>query len=267
MEIDLRKVINDKNPKLLKLIPRFIISYLERVIHIKELNRFLKENKEKEGLEFVGAVLEEFGVDIECCGLDNIPKEGRFIFVSNHPLGGLDGLALMYIIGKLRPDVVFPVNDLLMAVPNLQSLFIPINKHGSNAQNIKIIDNTFAGDDTMLYFPAGLCSRKQSGKIYDLEWKKTFVSKARKHKRDVIPIHVKARNSNFFYNLANIRKFFGIKANIEMLYLVDEMFKQRNKKMVITIGKPIEYSFFDRSVQNDRKWATYVKNIVYKLEK
>jgi len=267
MEINLRKLINDKNPRLLKVIPRFVISYLERIVHLEEVNLFLKEHKNEDGLSFVNSVIEKFEINIEYKGLKNIPPKGRYIFVSNHPLGGLDGLALMDCIGKVRPDIIFPVNDILMSIPNLRPLFIPINKHGSNAQNIKIIEDTFAGDRTILYFPAGLCSRKSSSGIKDLEWKKTFVAKARKYKRDIIPIHVEAKNSNFFYNLANIRKFFGIKANIEMLYLVDEMFKQKNKKMVITIGESIKYTFFDRSVQNDREWAKQMKNIVYNLGK
>jgi putative hemolysin len=151
-----------------------------------------------------------------------------------------------------------------MNIPNLTGLFIPINKVGSNAGNVRIIDNTFASDKAMLYFPAGLCSRKQKNAICDLEWKKSFITRSRSHKRDIIPCFINGRNSGWFYNLARIRAFLGIKANIEMLYLVDEMFRQRDKEIVITFGKPISYTIFDKK-KTDLAWAQKLKNHVYDL--
>lgn len=262
--IDLREVMAKKNPKLPKLLPNFIIRYLERVIHVKEINEFLAKEGHRFGLDFVDAIIENFGAKVETEGMENIPDERRLIFAANHPLGGLDGIALIQVVGRKHKDVLFPVNDILMNITNLQELFIPINKHGSNVENARIIDDTFAGDKTMLYFPAGLCSRKRKGKIVDLEWHKTFISKARKHQRDVVPVYIEGRNSNFFYNLANLRTKLGIKANIEMLYLADEMFKQKNQVIFIKFGKPIPYTTFDRS-KKDREWAKYVKRIVYQL--
>jgi putative hemolysin len=153
-----------------------------------------------------------------------------------------------------------------MHITNLKGLFIPVNKHGSNAGYARTIDETFASDKAMLFFPAGLCSRKQKGEICDLEWKKSFITKARTHRRDVIPCHIKGRNSNWFYNLSRIRTLLGIKANIEMLYLVDEMFRQKNKEIVITFGKPISYTIFDKS-KTDIAWAQELKNHVYSLDK
>ncbi len=263
-KIDIRKVMADKNPKLPKLLPNFIIRYLERVIHVKELNDFIEKNNDKFGLDFVKAALDEFDVNIHVNGLENVPETGRFLFASNHPLGGLDGMALMLVVGQKRKDVLFPVNDILMNIPNMKELFIPINKHGSNAENVRIIEDTFAGDKTMLYFPAGLCSRKQNKVIVDLEWKKTFITKSKRHKRDIVPVYFEGKNSNFFYNLANLRTRLGIKANIEMLYLVDEMFKQRNKDIVITFGEPVPYTYFDKS-KTDKEWADEMKRRVYAL--
>lgn len=263
-KIDIRKVMADKNPKLPKLLPNFIIRYLERVIHVDELNDFIENNNDKFGLDFVKAALDEFDVNIHVNGLENIPERGRFLFASNHPLGGLDGMALMLVVGQKRKDVLFPVNDILMNIPNMKELFIPINKHGSNAENVRIIEDTFAGDKTMLYFPAGLCSRKQNKIIVDLEWKKTFITKSKRHKRDIVPVYFEGKNSNFFYNLANLRTRLGIKANIEMLYLVDEMFKQRNKDIVITFGEPVPYTYFDKS-KTDKEWADEMKRRVYAL--
>ncbi len=263
--IDLEKVISDKNPRLLKAIPRFIINYLKRIIHQDDLNRLIWENGELFGLEFLEEVLKDFGVKILVQGLENVSKQERWTIAANHPLGGLDGMALIREVGKVRPDVVFPVNDLLMNLENLKELFIPINKHGSNSGNARLFEETFESGKAILYFPAGLCSRKQKGKIYDLEWKKSFITKTRQYKRDIIPAYIEGRNSNWFYNLAMVRAKLRIKANIEMLYLADEMYKQKDKEIKITFGKPILYTIFDRKY-TDIVWAQKLKKHVYLLK-
>ena len=223
--IDIESLFAAKNPKLLRIIPKFVLSYLKRITHQEEINGYIYRNRDKTGLPFVEAILTEFGVKVEIRDKRRIPSpgngtteqtqaviplQGRFIVASNHPLGGLDGMALMHALGKYRSDLVFPVNDLLMNVPGLRPIFIPINKHGRNTENAKLIDETFASDKMILYFPAGLVSRKQRihGEfvIRDLEWKSTFIKKARKYQRDIIPVFVDGRNSNWFYNLARWRK-------------------------------------------------------------
>lgn len=264
--IDLERVIKSKSESLNKALPRFIKSYLKRIIHQDEINKALYRNRDKTGLDFIAAILTEFGAKLNFTGAENIENTPRFIIASNHPLGGLDGLALMHVAGKFRPDIVFPVNDILLNLPPIKNLFIPINKHGSNAENAKIIDDTFASDKSILYFPAGLCSRKQSGGISDLEWKKSFITKARKHRRDIIPCHIDGRNSNWFYNLSRFRNRLGIKANIEMLYLVDEMYKQHDKTLTIIFGKPVPWQIFDKR-HTDLEWAQLMKEHVYRLEK
>jgi putative hemolysin len=247
-------------------LPGFVIRYLKRVLHQDQINKSLLDNKDVMGLDFVRNILREFNASIYVSGLENLPESGRYIVVSNHPLGGLDGLALMHVVGKVRRDIIFPVNDFLLYLPNLKELFIPINKVGKNTENAAKIESAFESDKIILYFPAGLCSRKINGKICDLEWKKTFISKARKYNRDIIPVFIDAENSNFFYRLANIRKKLGIKANIEMLYLVDEMYKQYNKKINIIFGEKIPVSFFTKD-KKDNEWAAYVKEWVYSLKK
>jgi len=263
--LDLDRVIGDKNPTLLKILPGFVRNYLKKIIHQDDLNEIVRKYGHLYGVDFLDACLKGFGVNIIYRGLENVSAEGRWIVASNHPLGGLDGMALMWVIGKIRKDIVFPVNDILMNIPNLKELFIPINKHGSNVGNIRIIEDTFASDKAMLFFPAGLCSRKQKNGICDLEWKKSFIAKAKAFKRDVIPCYINGRNSDWFYNLARLRSLLGIKSNIEMLYLVDEMFKQRDKEIVITFGKPISYTIFDKK-KTDLTWAQLLKNHVYDLE-
>ncbi len=263
--INLEKVISSKNPHLLKVVPRFVLNYLKRIIHQDELNKTISENRHLFGIDFLDRVLSNFGARIEVNGLHNLSVDGRWIVASNHPLGGLDGMALMWAIGKVRRDIIFPVNDLLMNLNNLSELFIPINKHGSNSGNVRLIDDTYASDKAILYFPAGLCSRKIKGVICDLEWKKSIISKARAHKRDIIPTFIDGRNSDWFYNLAWWRNILGIKANLEMLYLVDEMYKQNNKRIAISFGNPISFEIFDKKYK-DVEWAQLLRRHVYELE-
>ncbi|MCH7658036.1 MAG: 1-acyl-sn-glycerol-3-phosphate acyltransferase [Bacteroidetes bacterium] len=263
--IDIEKVISDKNPRLLKLLPKFLVRYLKRIIHQDELNKFIKFHGELMGLDFIREGLKYMKTNYEVKGLENLPEEGRFLFASNHPLGGLDGLIFIHEIGKIWPNLKFPVNDLLLNIKNLEPIFLPINKHGKQDKQAVIqIEKSYASDDQILYFPAGLCSRKKKGKIKDLEWKKHFITKAVKHKRDIVPVHFTGRNSNFFYNLANLRSMMGIKSNIEMIYLANEMFKQKNKKIIVRFGKPISYRMFDNSLSPE-EWALKVKKIVYFL--
>jgi len=265
LKIDIEKVFASKSEKISKLLPSFIIRYLKRIIHQDELNDFLSKNHQKQGIEFADSVLEELQITFKIKGLENIEKDGRYIFASNHPLGGPDGIILISIFGKYFPKIRFLVNDLLMNVKNLSDVFVPINKHGGQAkETAKIIDNAYQSEATMLTFPAGLVSRKQNGKIEDLEWKKSFIAKAKKYQRNIVPIHIDGRNSNFFYNFANLRKFLGLKYNLEMLYLPNELFKQRGKKFTIRIGKPVSYQTFDNSKSYDN-WAEKMKKETYKL--
>lgn len=263
--IDVEKVIENKSPKLRKALPRFVIRYLKRVVHQDDLNDFLSHYGHLTGLPFIEGALKTTNTKLKVIGAENIPKSGKAIVVSNHPLGGLDGLALMLTVGNIRKDLIFPVNDILMNIKNLKPLFIPINKHGSNTENIQIINNTFASDRIVCYFPAGLVSRKRKGIIKDLVWKPTFITKARRFKRDVIPTHISGRNTNFFYNLANWRKRLKIKSNIEMLYLVDEFYKYQNKTITITFGKPISYKTFNKQ-KTAQGWAAVLRDFIYLLK-
>lgn len=264
--IDVENVIASKSPRLLKTLPRFIVRYLKRIIHQDEINDFLLRNGDKQGIDFIDEVLKMMNVGYSVEGIENIDPDGRYLFASNHPLGGLDGMILIHSLGKKFPEVKFPVNDLLMHITQLHSVFIPVNKHGAqSSQNARMLEDAYASSTQILYFPAGLCSRKQHGKIEDLEWKKNFISKAIKHQRNVVPVFFSGKNSRFFYNLAKVRTFLGIKANIEMLYLVDEMFKQKGKSITVRIGEPIPYNTFDNS-KNPNEWAKWVKNIVYNMQ-
>ena len=264
--IDIDNVIKSKSKRLYALLPWFIISYIKKIVHENEINSFISKNKNYYGVAFIERFLEEYNLKIETQGEEHIINNKRLLIASNHPLGGLDGIALLYNIGKYKP-VMAVINDILMYLENLNSLFVPINKHGNNPKSyIKALNETFESDADILYFPAGLCSRKKGKVIMDLEWKKSFIQKSVKCQRDIVPTFVGGRNTDFFYNMANFRKEIGIKANIEMLYLVDEMYKQRGSTIKIIYGKPISYKVFDYRM-DELMWAQKVKAHCYALGK
>lgn len=267
LKVDLEAVIRSKNPKLLKFLPGFLLRYVKRVIHQDDLNEIIFKLKDKYNIDYVNGGLDLLGASYTVEGLENIPADGRFIFAGNHPLGGLDGLVLMSAVGRKFQNVKFIVNDLLLNLKNMDGIFVPVNKHGRQTLDYaRKIDDTYKSDAQILYFPAGLCSRKIKGQIIDLEWQRNFIAKAVEYKRDIIPFHFEARNTNFFYNLANLRKKLGIKANVEMFYLVDEMFKQRNKRIHLTFGTPVSYTIFDNS-KTRKEWTDYIRKEAYNLGK
>jgi len=264
--IDLDSVIKAKAPKIYNKIPKCFISYLKKKIHQDELNEILTIYADKDGVDFMQSVVGYFGLTLNVVGLDKIEKEGRYIFASNHPLGGLDGICLSAVIGeKFDKKIKYPVNDLLLHIPNLRSIFVPINKYGSQSKYAASqMNEAFASDNQIITFPAGLCSRKSKGKICDLEWKKTFILKAVENKRDVIPVYFEAANSKFFYRFANIRKHLGIKFNVELIFLPDEMFKCKGSTFTIIFGNPIPWETFDKS-KSTSEWTQIVKDEVYSL--
>jgi putative hemolysin len=265
-KIDVEHVLFSKNPALARAVPAFVINYLKKIVHQDELNVFLAKWGHLHDSELIEAGLRHFEIKYKVFASENIPKSGRYIFVSNHPLGGLDGLVFIYELSKRFHDIKFPVNDILTNIKNLSGIFLPVNKHGSQAKEAaRMIEEAYSSDCQILYFPAGLCSRKRRGVIRDLQWQKSFITKSIQHKRDIVPAFFSGRNSNFFYNLANVRKLLGIKANIEMLYLADEMFKQKDKEISLVFGKPIPWETFDKS-RSALEWADWVKSKSYDLE-
>ena len=267
IQIDVKAILAAKAGKKAKYIPGFVISYLKKIIHQDEVNEALRSFGHKQGLEFISAFMEYFNNSFEVHGLENLPQDDRrYTFVSNHPLGAQDGLGLAHILGPVYDGKIrFLANDLLMNFPQISSFWIPINKTGKQARDLpQQVNAAFQSENHIVMFPAGLCSRKKKGVVKDLPWKKTFITKSIQSQRDVIPIHFEGENSKFFYRLANIGKFFGLKFNIAMLYLSDEMFKNRNKKFKVTIGKPIPWQTFDRT-KSATEWAQYVQDVVYTL--
>jgi len=264
MKIDVAEVVRLKAPN--KKIPKFIVNYLKRIVHEDELNVILTDFADLRNLEFIDATLKHLGITSSLKGKENLPHGGKYIFVSNHPLGGLDGLTIGNLIGKEYENKVrFFSNDILVNLKPIKEMFIPVNKVGQQSKDHALmLQQFYESENHLITFPAGMCSRKINGKITDLEWKKNFITKSVQYKRDVIPLYFEGRNSGFFYNLANFRKFLKIKFNIEMMYLSDELFKQRGKNFTVRVGKPIPWQTFDKS-KSHTEWAEWVKELVYKM--
>ena len=263
--IDVERLIASKNPKLLKRLPKFILNYLKKIVHQEEINQILKENKNLYGADFCQDIINRFNIKVESFGLQNIPTDEGVIFASNHPLGGMDAMAIVTEVNPIREDIKFIVNDLLMNLENLKGLFVGVDKHKSNAkESLQKVNELFSSDKAVFLFPAGLVSRKKKGKVSDLEWKKTFVTRAKKENKKIVPVFIDGELSNFFYRLSNLREKLGVKANIEMLYLANEMFKQKNKTLKLYFGAPILPEDFD-SNKNDKQIAEEIKNTAYNL--
>lgn len=267
LHIDIREAFKQKLPKYSRYIPGFVYRYLERLIRQDELNRILLENKDKTGVDFASGALKSMNIGLTVNGIENLPESGRFVFASNHPLGGLDGIALISMLGKRYGKINCIVNDILLAVKPLNSIFLPVNKYGSQSRSsAKKIDEAYSGNGQMITFPAGLCSRQgDDGSIRDLKWQKSFIAKSVESRRDIIPVYFGGLNSRFFYKFARIRKKLGIKFNIELIFLPYEMIKSEGRTFCVTIGQPIPYSMFDKS-RTTGEWAQYVKDAVYNLQ-
>lgn len=264
LSVDIEKVIRGKSQKLADRLPRFVLNYIKKTIHQDEINRLLLENREYTGVEFASHILKDLDVSyrVHFSGKRPTP-DGRYIFVSNHPLGGLDGMILISYIGSSFGDVKFIVNDLLMYIRPLAPVFVPVNKYGRmRHDNTRMFQETFDSDSQILYFPAGLCSRLIKGKVTDLDWKKTFVTKAIESRRDIIPMFFSGENSRRFYRLANLRKKLGIKVNIETFLLPDEMFRKKGSAFDLYIGQPIPYTTLTGE-HTHKEWCDIIRQKCY----
>jgi 1-acyl-sn-glycerol-3-phosphate acyltransferase len=268
-QIDIHEVLRTKAPGVYRKIPNFLINLFIKFLCLDKLNIFLSDNSEYSGVDLMHQATLFFNVKLQIKGEENIPGfDHKCLFASNHPLGGLDGVCLSAFLGKkYGKRIVYLVNDILYFIKPLQNIFVPINKHGAQGRGAAIILNeSFASENQIITFPAGLCSRKTKGKICDTEWKKMFITKAVESRRDIVPVYFEAKNSNIFYTIANIRKRLRLKFNIEMLFLPREMFKAQDSTFTIYFGQPISWKTFDSS-KTPQQWADGVKETVYNIRK
>lgn len=264
--IDVEKVLKEKAYKLYRWLPRFAINWLKKKLHEREINDAMVLLKNDFGLDFNRKALDILEAKVVAIHPENVPVDKNVTIAANHPLGGLDGMALIKAVGEIRPDVHFFVNDILKNVTNYGDVFIAVNKLGAaSAGSLRTMEEIFRLGGAVLIFPAGLVSRKQNGLVRDLSWKKSFITQAIDHKRLIVPTFIEGENSRFFYNFARLRKRLGIKANIEMLFLPDEMFRANKKTIRIHFGKPFSYTFLTDN-RTHKEWADYIYKFIYSPE-
>lgn len=264
--VDVDDILRGKMGPKAKYVPT---GWLKRIVHQDEVNRFLWESRDKTGVDWLEECVRYLDMTLEIEGKENLPdkNDGRlYTFVSNHPLGGVDGVALGSVIGRHYDGRFrYLVNDILMNLPGLAPVCIPINKTGKQSRDFPaMVEAGFQSDNHILMFPAGICSRKINGQVHDIPWKKTFITKSVQYQRDIVPIHFGGQNSEFFYKLANFSDKYVKKVNIAMLFLVDEMYKNVHKTFRVAIGKPIPWQTFDKS-KTPMEWAKFVEDSVYQL--
>lgn len=266
-EIDIEKIIRQRAGKRARFIPKWVFNWLKRFIHQDFINVYLRQGRE--GVDFCQGAMEYLGVTLNVEGLENVPLDNentRYIFVSNHPLGAVDGVALGAIIGRATDGrIKYLVNDLLMNLQGLAPLCVPINKMGSQGRNLPAqVQQAFDGDNHVLLFPAGLCSRLIDGEIRDIPWRKFFIKKSQQTGRSVVPVHFIGQNSPRFYRVALWCKRLGLRFNLAQVLLPDEMYRARGKTFTIRFGQPIPASTFDNT-RTPAEWSLWVEDRVYEL--
>lgn len=269
IRIDVGAVLRSRLPRLWRFIPSSLVRRLEGIVCQERLNWLLEHNHGRQGADFCRGVFDDLNISYRILGEENLPpvSNRRVVIMSNHPLGGLDGMVLIeYFTRRYGPGVKFVVNDLLMAVKPLAGVFVPVNKHGRQSRRaLELTREVFAGDDPIIVFPAGLVSRlRPDGTIRDLEWQKSFVQRAVESRRDIIPLHFGGHNSPFFYKFAKNRQRLGLKFNIEMIYLPREVFNNENAEFTVTIGKPIPWQKL-KGGRDARAEAAAIRKVVYSL--
>lgn len=269
-KIDIDEILRSKAGSKAKFVPGFVRNWLKGIAHQDEINEFLTDVDDMQGVPWLDAVMKFLDVSLEVSGTENLPDDAdgrRFTFVSNHPLGGPDGIAIGQILGhRYDGRIRYLVNDLLMNLHGLAPLCVPINKTGKQSRDFpRLVEAAFGSDNHIIMFPAGLCSRREKGVVHDLPWNKTFITKSIETQRDVVPIYFDGCNSDRFYRWASFGKRLGLKFNIAMLFLADETFKHRHKTFQVKIGKPIPWQTFDHS-KKPAEWAKWVEDEVYRLK-
>lgn len=263
--IDLKASFKKSESRLIRSLPTWIVRLIEKFIHQDDMNYSIYQNRELTGIPFVNGILDLWKVKVEIRGQENLPDSGRYIFVANHPVGGMDALSFLSMIGRFYPKVISPSNQIFQYIPNLHPVILGVNVFGMNTkETADKLNQLFESDAQIMIFPAGEVSRRRNGIISDTVWQKTFVTKAVQNNRDIIPVHISGRNSNTFYFVASIRKFFGIKAFIETALLPSEMMKQKGSTFTLSIGKAIPFQSITKD-KSHKEWAQEIKKLVYQI--
>lgn len=265
--IDVENLLKTNLPATYKVLPHFIVNYIKKIIRQDDLNDFIFRHRDVQGNDFVTEIIKDFNVNIKFAGIENIHQKGNYVFASNHPLGGLDGVSLLNVICHFFGEVKAIVNELLLYVDGLKPVVTGVNVFGKfKKSQIQEIDNLYKSDKNILVFPSGEVSRFHKGKIQDNQWQKSFLTKAIEYQRDIVPVYTDAQNSKLFYNIGRLRKIIGLKANLELFLLPSELYKFKGKEIKFYFGKPIPYSIFKKE-QSMQFWVDYIRKSGEELNK
>jgi putative hemolysin len=262
--VDVKALFMAKNPRIASRLPEMAYAFIARVAHERDINEILPSMEGLEGWRFAEAALEQLSIKVEVRCIERLPSNGRVTFCSNHPLGGADGLAMMRLAGKAYGPFLHTSNDLLLSIPQLAASIIPVNKHGTNTTIVRDLEAMYSSEKPVIMFPAGRTARFKGRTLCDFPWAKSFVKKSREHGRTIVPVHISGRNSALFYFIWRARTLLGIKPNLEMFLLVDELFKQRGSTITLTIGTPLPPEVFKRP-RTDAEWAEALRLHVDRL--
>jgi hypothetical protein len=265
--VDLDKMIVNSRFKLIRNTPGFLVRWMKNIICQDELNSIHKKCYHKVGIDYINAILNELNINVVMHNVEALENLDRCIFVANHPLGGIDSMSFLHCINKLKGSVVSPSNEFFKYIPNLHPLIVGVNVFGKNTrEQTMAINQVFMSDVQIMIFPAGLVSRMINGKVQDMPWHKTFISKAIQTKRYVVPTWISEVNTRKFYRIAKVRKFSGVKLPVEILFLPQEMLKKRGKTIHLAFGEPKPHVFFD-TTKTPHQWAQLVREEIYKIER
>lgn len=259
-KIDIAQILYERSGKRVPSVAAFLLS---RMIHQSQLNSILDAGRGLTPEAFVKHVLGSLNISYSITRTGELNPTGRYVFVANHPLGGPDGLVLADVIADMLGTVGVVANDMLAQIDPLAPLFIPVNKYGRQSTTTSAVyDAAMQSSKPILTFPAGFCSRITDGRVTDTEWKPRFVRDAVRYDRRIVPVYVDGTLSKRFYALYRCRRVIGLKTNIELLLLVDEMFRLGNSNLKIVIGQPVDAS----SLHGDASTkCRYVREAVYAL--
>ncbi len=268
-KIDLKAVIESKAPGYFDRYPRFLanlmLNILTRILHLREVNAFLSQHADKYGFDFIDELFEalNFGFLISSQDRLKIPYEGKLICVANHPLGALDGLAVLKAIATVRTDVKIVANDVLMTIENLRELFLPYDVFSSLAQRSRLmgIKDALLDEQAIIFFPAAEVSRLTLRGIHDRKWLNGPLYFAKKYQVPILPIYVKGRNSFLFYIASLLYKKFS------MFLLAREIFRKGARSITLKIGDPIPSHWFEKSAIDTKVQTRLLRRHVYRLAK
>ncbi|PKL20820.1 MAG: hypothetical protein CVV48_10930 [Spirochaetae bacterium HGW-Spirochaetae-4] len=268
-KIDIAQLLHTHKPGIARFVPKWLVRSLSRLLHVDELNGFLGAHYTDEPFQFIHEAGKFLELSLQVTGEERLAQyvDKRSILVANHPLGGPESMLLMELAGTYSPQAKMISRTVVMdALVPIAPLLIPIPTPENHAL-AHTFKQAFKGDDPIVLFPAGYCSRPLSnGVLFDYVWFSTFVKMAKRYGRPIVPVHIDGSNSKKFYRLSSLRRRLGIKASLESLYLIDEMFKQRGKVVAMTVGFPIDPAVLDDS-ETDEAWADKIRNHVYLLGK